>query len=170
MERTLRRGSAREEWPFLMWKEYQKKSGESWEVCVTTHFRPPGSLQQSQVHPNDRAPKREKDQCSVSSSVWCLWRRLCGWNPAAISLEGAPTYSPNSWATQFCGVGPHGRHRVDLESFEILEREQDWQRRGIREAIWVKQLQNKSGGLSLGIYIDNPKASCIFLLQLQVVR
>ena len=41
-------------------------------------------------------------------------------------------------------------HRVDLESFEILEREQDWRRRGIREAIWVKQLRpklNKSGGL-----------------------
>ena len=41
-------------------------------------------------------------------------------------------------------------HRVDLENFEILEREQDWQRRGIREVIWVKQLQpklNKCGGL-----------------------
>ena len=46
-------------------------------------------------------------------------------------------------------IGDTG-HRVDLDSFEILEREEDWRRRGIREAIWVRQLRpklNKSGGL-----------------------
>ena len=42
-------------------------------------------------------------------------------------------------------------HRVDLDSFEILEKEEDWRRRGITESIWVRQLRpklNKSGGLS----------------------
>ena len=37
-------------------------------------------------------------------------------------------------------------HRVDLENLEILEREQDWRREGIREAIWVKQLRPKLVG------------------------
>ena len=41
-------------------------------------------------------------------------------------------------------------HRVDLDSFEILEREEYWRRQGIREAICVRQLRpklNKCGGL-----------------------
>ena len=38
----------------------------------------------------------------------------------------------------------------ELDSFTILEREADWRRRGIREAIYVKRVVpglNKSGGL-----------------------
>ena len=41
-------------------------------------------------------------------------------------------------------------HVLDLDSFTILEREADWRRRGIREAIYVKRVVpglNKSGGL-----------------------
>ena len=39
---------------------------------------------------------------------------------------------------------------LDLDSFTILEREADWMQRGIREAIYAKQMVpglNKSGGL-----------------------
>ena len=41
-------------------------------------------------------------------------------------------------------------HVLDLDSFTILEREADWRRRGIREAIYVKRVVpvlNQSGGL-----------------------
>ena len=53
---------------------------------------------------------------------------------------------------------------MDLESFEILEREEDCRRRGIREAIWVRQLRpklNKSGGLrhSLSLLWNSPSGS-----------
>ena len=45
-----------------------------------------------------------------------------------------------------CATG----HVLDLDSFTILEREADWRRRGIREAIYVKQVVpglNQNGGL-----------------------
>ena len=45
-------------------------------------------------------------------------------------------------------------HVLDLDSFTILEREADWRRRGMREAIYVKRVVpglNKSGGIALCI-------------------
>ena len=52
-------------------------------------------------------------------------------------------------------------HVLDLDSFTILEREADWRRRGIREAIYVKRVVpglNKSGGLhyALSLVWDRP--------------
>ena len=52
-------------------------------------------------------------------------------------------------------------HVLDLDSFKTLECEADWRRRGLRQAIYVKQEVpglNKSGGLrcALSLLWDRP--------------
>ena len=57
------------------------------------------------------------------------------------------TGRPNSAVLDhMCATG----HVLDLDGFTILEREEDWRQRGIREAIYVKRVVpglNKSGVL-----------------------
>ena len=121
-------------------------------ISVTTHFRLPGSLLQSLVHPKDVVPKGKKTNL--------VYRAVCGvcgddyvGEPQPLAKIAHQHTHPEA-GQQNSAVSDHmgdTGHKVDLESFEILEREQDWRRRGIREAIWVRQLRpklNKSGGLN----------------------
>ena len=121
-------------------------------ASITTHFRPPGSLRQWLVHPKDVVPKGKKTNI--------VYRAVCG--VCGDDYVGETQQPLVKWAHQHTHpaagqsnlvvldhVGDTG-HRVDLDSFEILEREEDWRRQGIREAIWVRPLRpllNKSGGL-----------------------
>ena len=78
-------------------------------VSVTTHFRLPGSL----VHQKDRVPKGKKT--NVVSRAVC---GVCGDDYVGETQQPLAKRVLDH-------MGDTG-HRVDLESFKILEREQDW--------------------------------------------
>ena len=97
-------------------------------VSITTHFRPPGSLRQRLVHPKDIVPKGKKTNV--------VYRAVCGvcgddyvgethqpLAKRAYQHTNPAAGRPNSAVQDH--MGDTG-HKVDLESFEILEREEDW--------------------------------------------
>ena len=97
-------------------------------ASITTHFRPPGSLRQGLVHPKDIVPKGKKTNV--------VYRAVCGvcgddyvgeTQQPLVKRVHQHTHPaagrPNSVVLDH--MGDTG-HRVDLDSFEILEREEDW--------------------------------------------
>ena len=121
-------------------------------ASISTHFRPPGSLRQRLVHPKDIVPKGKKTNV--------VYRVVCGICGDDYVGETQQPVAKRAHQHTHPAVGRRNSavldhmgdtaHRMDLDSFEILEREEDWRRQGIREAIWVRQLRpklNKCGGL-----------------------
>ena len=121
-------------------------------VILTTHFRPPGTLRQVLFHPKDKVPKGKKANVIYQAECGQCGEKYVGETQQPLSKRvHQHTHSaagrPNSAVLDhMCETG----HVLDLDSFTILEREADWRRRGIREAIYVKRVVpglNKSGGL-----------------------
>ena len=132
-------------------------------VNITTHFRPPGTLRQVLFHPKDKVPKGKKTnvvyqaecgQCGekyVSETQQLLSKRVHQRTHSAAGRLNSVVLD------HMCATG----HVLELDSFTILEREAEWRRRGIREAIYVKRVVpglNKSGGLrcALSLMLDRP--------------
>ena len=97
-------------------------------VSVTTHFRPPGSLRQSLVHPKDRVPKGKKSNVVYRAVCGVCGHDYVGETQQPLAKRGHQHTHPAAGRPNSAVLDHMGDtgHRVNLESFEILEREQDW--------------------------------------------
>ncbi|KAI8496080.1 hypothetical protein Bbelb_259220 [Branchiostoma belcheri] len=124
---------------------------------VTTCFRPHRTLRQLLVAPKDKTPKEEK--CGVIYHISCQGNTNGG--PCRETYIGETERSlktrflehrrPGSVASevsQHIHIESPG-HTVDLEGVRILDTEQDYFKRDIKEAIYIRALQpslNRDGG------------------------
>lgn len=106
---------------------------------VNMYHKAGNTLRSSLVHPKDKTPKEY--QCGTIYHITC-------------DIDPSHTYigeSKRPFGVRFkehtkldkpTGVGDHCNatgHSVSLENTKILEREQDWMRRKVKEAIHIKQ-------------------------------
>ena len=124
-------------------------------VNITTHFRPPGTLHQVLFHPKDKVPKGKKTNVVYQADCGQCGEKYVGeTQPSLSKLVHQHTHSAgrlnSAVLDHMCETG----HVLHVDSFTILEREADWMRKGIREAIYVKRVVpglNKSGGLQCAL-------------------
>ncbi|KAI8504116.1 hypothetical protein Bbelb_181840 [Branchiostoma belcheri] len=124
---------------------------------LTTCFRPHRTLRQLLVAPKDKTPK--EDKCGVIYHISCQAntnRGPCretyiGETERSLKTRFLEHRRPSSVASevsQHIHIESPG-HTVDLEGVRILDTEQDYFKRGIKEAIYIRALQpslNRDGG------------------------
>ena len=122
---------------------------------ISTHFKPTNTIRQSLVHPKDKQPKG--NQSGVVYGIQCSDKYNC--SDAYIGETSQPL---RKRVQQHCrstngpaesSVYTHRKasgHKFDLEEVKILDRENRWFERGVKEAIWVRAEEpslNRSGGV-----------------------
>ncbi|KAI8502143.1 hypothetical protein Bbelb_197310 [Branchiostoma belcheri] len=124
---------------------------------VSTCFRPHRTLRQVLVAPKDKTPK--EDKCGVIYHISCQGntnRGPCretyiGETERSLKTRFLEHRRPSSVASevsQHIHIESPG-HTVDLEGVRILDTEQDYFKRGIKESIYIRALQpslNRDGG------------------------
>jgi len=124
---------------------------------IKTCFRPTRTLRQLLVAPKDKTPKEHK--CGVVYHIRCTGQNLRG--PCTESyigetarslrtrfMEHKRRSSTSSEVSQHIHVESPG-HSVSLDQVRILDSEQDWFVRGVKEAIYIRAHQpslNRDGG------------------------
>jgi len=122
---------------------------------ISTHFKPTNTIRQSLVHPKDKQPKGRLS--GVVYGVRCAEDQDC--QEHYIGETGQPLKNRMSQHRRASSSGNDSAvythlkasgHQFELEDVVILDREQRWYERGVKEAIWVRAEQpslNRSGGV-----------------------
>ncbi|KAI8500874.1 hypothetical protein Bbelb_216920 [Branchiostoma belcheri] len=124
---------------------------------ISTSFKPTNTLKQLLVAPKDKTPKEEK--CSVVYCIPCQGTTRQGTCEESYIgeterslrtrfLEHKRPSSLSSEVSQHIHIESPG-HTVSLDKVRILDTEQDYFLRGIKEAIYIRTLQpllNRDGG------------------------
>ena len=103
---------------------------------ITTHVKPQNTIRSQLVAPKDRTNKLEK-----SGMVYHIECTDC---PSQYTGESARPLRARleEHKRSSSPVGAHleaTSHRVEWKDVQILDREEDWFRRGVREAIQIKR-------------------------------
>ncbi len=122
---------------------------------ISTSFKPINTLRGKLVHVKDKQPK---DKCSnlvygaVCSEDNCK-AAYVGETKQALKSKIYQHRRPSTNEAQNSAIFLHTRetgHSFNNKDFQLLDKEEQWYRRGIKEAIWERVEQpslNKKGGL-----------------------
>ena len=100
---------------------------------ITTTFKPMGSIKSTLVHPKDKFLSRIKDNLVYEATCSSCDATYIGETQQPLHKRVYQHATPNSSSV----IADHTRQSWShaLANFQILEREDDWGRKGIREAI-----------------------------------
>ena len=126
---------------------------------INTYMKPYNTLRSQLVRVKDKTPKEKQSnlvykftcgnaECNVS---------YIGETKQALKSRISQHQRPSSGDTYDSAIFLHSQdtgHKVDIRSFQIVDKEEDWYRRGVKEAIWERIHQpalNKKGGLRVNL-------------------
>ncbi|XP_072021883.1 uncharacterized protein [Amphiura filiformis] len=128
---------------------------------ITTHIKPQNSLRSLLVSPKDPTHKLDKSgavyglQCADCDSTYV------GESARPLRNRLKEHERPSSPVGE---RAMRAKHRIDWDNVRVLDRESDWYRRGVREAIHIKRrdcnLNRDQGRHILPLSYDNIIKSC----------
>jgi hypothetical protein len=122
---------------------------------INTYFKPFNTLRSILVKVKDKTPKEK--QSNLIYRYKCHERNCShtyiGETKQALKSRVSQHRRPSAGDLYDSAVYTHSEisgHPIGINNFEILDKEEDWFRRGVKEAIYERQHQpslNKRGGL-----------------------
>ena len=125
---------------------------------VGTYFKPQNTLRQLLCAPKDPAKKTDATgvvymiQCEGADKDTPCNSTYIGETARSLKARAAEHRRPStitSEVSQHLHLRGRPEHHVSLDNIQILDRDEDWLRRGIKEAIYIRALKpdlNRDGG------------------------
>ena len=126
---------------------------------ITTSFKPTNLLRGKVVHVKDKPPKEKQSnlvyglKCKDSNCSAAYVGETKQAPKTRVSQHRRPSSNEAQNSAVYLHLNETG-HKVDTDDAIILDREEQWHRRGVKEAIWERVEQpslNKKGGLRFNL-------------------